>query len=630
MPRSGNVPTLRLTLAAIHPEKSPQSIPLAAAFLAAAIARQLPQHIAVTILDLYIDQSPEESARMIRGTRPDLVGFSVYVWNRALACGTAARLKQEQPQLTVFCGGPEATADRAGMLGAAPWDFLIHGEGEPAIIGALDALLNGQDVAAAPGVATLREGKLQESPPASPAALADLPSPFLAGLIDAGRYSGMLWQISRGCSFGCEFCFDGGGSRTVRRFPLQRLEAELHWLVAQKVSQVFVLDSTFNSDRDRAVSILKLIRKIAPDIHFHFEIRSEFLDRRQAELFAAITCSLQIGLQSGTGSVLQGVGRGFDRHDFIARTNLLNETGVIFGFDLIYGLPGDSLAGFRESIDFALSLYPNHLDIFPLALLPGTKLAARAAKLALHHLPEPPYTLTDSPSFPPEELAAAARLANACDIFYSRGKAVSWFLPMATALGRKPAQLLFDFADYLESGKATATGERELNDDAIFKLQCGFAEKLLTAKKDRKLLLLLLDLIRYNYHHAAALLAVPPPLPTARQLAKMGPADHRLRLAPSARLATFNYDILEILELEGMELRQLTAALDRSGSRAVIYPKQGEIRTEQLHEAYYRLLLQLDGKRSAADSAAQLGIPLPDAAEFLMFALREGIVVLAD
>ena len=47
---------------------------------------------------------------------------------------------------------------------------------------------------------------------------------------------------------------------------------------------------------------------------------------------------------------------------------------MIFGFDLIYGLPGDNLSGFCNSIDFALNLMPNNLELFCLSVLPGTDL----------------------------------------------------------------------------------------------------------------------------------------------------------------------------------------------------------------------------------------------------------------
>lgn len=617
---------LRLTLVAIHPGRSPQSVPLAAAFLAAAVRARFGAGVTVTILDLYADQTPDECSVAIRATRPDLAGFSVYLWNRALCCAVAGMLKEADPRLTLCCGGPEATADQERLLTEAPWDFLIRGDGEGPLVAALEALRAGGAVALLPGIATRAAGRLTAQPPAGAAVLDELPSPLLSGALDAGRYAGMLWQISRGCSFGCEFCFDGGGSRTVRRFSLERLEAELRWFVSHGVSQVFVLDSTFNSDRQRAVSVLRLIRRIAPQIHFHFEVRSEFLDREQAKLFATITCSLQIGLQSGSRGVLQEVGRSFDRADFTTKVSLLNEAGAIFGFDLIYGLPGDSLAGFRESLDFALALYPNHLDIFPLALLPGTVLARRAATLGLEHLPAPPYTLLAAPTFPVAAMAEAGRLAEACDIFYSRGKAVAWFMSVAAAVKLAPSDLLAAFAAYLDARKVERRGVAELDDAAIFPLQTGFVRELFPARGAKKLLPLALDLITYNHHYAAALMTVAPPPLAKQRLAKLAVAPLKPRLAASARLAAFSYDLLEVLAVESGDLRQMAQQLSRAACWAVIYPSSGVVRCETLHPAYVRLLERLDGTVSVAAAARELALPEADAVAFVRFALGEGIV----
>ena len=50
-----------------------------------------------------------------------------------------------------------------------------------------------------------------------------------------------------------------------------------------------------------------------------------------------------------------------------------------------------------------------------------------------------------------------------------------------------------------------------------------------------------------------------------------------LVLAGSARLATFHYEILEILDAGAPDLRQFAASFSPTGSFAVIYPHDGEI-----------------------------------------------------
>lgn len=617
---------LRIALVSIHPGRSPQAVPLAAAFLAAALKNSpaTGKLVEVSLVDLYTEQTAAECSAAISAARPDLTGFSLYAWNRQLAVAAARQLRKDCPDTILCCGGPEATADQLRILGQAPWDFLVHGEGEAPLTEVIRKIAGGERWLGTPGTAMLAEGQLKAFPARESIGLGELPSPFLSGEIDPLKYSGMLWQIARGCSFACDFCFDGGGSRTVRRFPLERIEAELRWFARSGVSQVFVLDSTFNSDRERAVTILRLIRKIAPQIHFHFEVRSEFLDRQQAELFAAITCSLQIGLQSADPAVLKQSGRSFTRADFTAKAALLNKSGAIFGFDLIYGLPGDTLAGFRKSLDFALGLYPNHLDIFPLALLPGTLLAQRSAALGLRHNSEPPYLLTASPAFPADDLAAAARLAAACDIFYSQGKAVAWFMSLLHLLAMTPGSFLEGFYSYLAERGALPAAGKELTDLEIFELQSAFVAKLLTGKKLARFLPIVIDMITYNYHYAAALLATAPP-PAKRGLAPAKLAAARPLLAGSARLAVFSYEILEVLAAGSADLRQLAGHFSPAGSTAVIYPKRGEVLTESLAEPYFKMLESLDGKRTVAALAAELSIPLEDAVAFIKFALAEGI-----
>jgi radical SAM superfamily enzyme YgiQ (UPF0313 family) len=320
------------------------------------------------------------------------------------------------PEALLFAGGPEATADPRGVLDGSALDLVIVGEGEAPFAALCARLKDNQPLKRIPGI--LLKGAAHPFSPSAPLADLDaIPSPYLEGILDYGRYPGILWQLSRGCGFSCDFCFDSRGQHGVRRFSMERIESELRHFAKGGVSQVFVLDSTFNQDIARAKAILRLIGRIAPGIHFHFEVRSEFIDPELARLFAQITCSLQIGLQSSDSRVLQGVGRSFRPDDFVARINLLNQSGAVFGLDLIYGLPGDTLAGFRRSLDFALSLYPNHLDIFPLAVLPGTPLADRSAAIGLKHLPHPPYTLLSSPTFTADDMTMAQRLATACDIF---------------------------------------------------------------------------------------------------------------------------------------------------------------------------------------------------------------------
>jgi hypothetical protein len=622
---------MRLLLVTIHAFRSTQAVPLAAACLKASLdARPAKSHpLTVTFADFFCGDAVDDICRSILDVAPDLVGFSLYAWNRAECCSLAGRLRRDVPSLTIFAGGPEATADPAGVLAEAPFDFLVVGEGEVTLVEALDRLAVGASLKGVAGIARQSGNGIElvrRSPIADPGSL---PSPYLSGALDASIPTGVLWQLSRGCSYGCEFCFDGMGDRTVRRYPLERLEAELDYLVRGGANQIVVLDSTFNLDGKRAKAILRMIRKKAPQVHFHFEARSELLDDEQARLFAGLKCSLQIGLQTADPGVARSVRRSLNRRDFAEKIGLLNREGVAFGFDLICGLPGDSLARFKETLDFALSLYPNSLDIFPLAVLPGTILFERARELGLRHLPKPPYTLEESPTFPAGDMAAARRLAAACDVFYSRGKAVAWFNGVVNALRMSPAAFLEEFAGWLREKTGADCSEADFLDEEIWKMQRDFLSGIFVKRKVKRLLAAALDFVDYHYQYAAAVMAVPPRLPSRRDLERIDFLKRPLSVARSTRLAKFSYEILDLLESGEPDLPHIHATFQPVVSYAAIYPCEGEVATESIAEPYYRLLERLDGVTSAGRVAGGLGIPAAEAREFLAFAAAEGIVILA-
>jgi radical SAM superfamily enzyme YgiQ (UPF0313 family) len=622
---------MKIVLVAIHPCPSPQSVPLANAYLqACALADPgLSATVDISRADFFIGTPAAECAAALLRENPDAVGFSLYVWNRALTLATVAILRSLKPALTIFAGGPEATADPSGVCAGAPLDFLIAGDGEVPFVEAMTRLHGKCPLADTPGLIIPGSTGLRYQAPRPAKELDSLPSPYLSGVLVPEEHGGVLWQLSRGCDFACDFCFDHKGNGGVRRFSLERLKAELAFFISHRVSQVFVLDSTFNRDMKRAKEILRLIKRVAPHIHFHFEVRSEFIDREMAKLFAQLTCSLQIGLQSADPAILKQVGRVFSPADFLDRISMLNESGAIFGFDLIYGLPGDSLDGFRASLDFALRLYPNHLDIFPLALLPGTRLAGRAAESGLRHLTEPPYTLLSTPSFSAAEMEQARKTAVACDIFYSRGKAVAWFNPVLNAVGLSAASLLEGFAAWLAEKYTTPLAEEQFTDAEIWVFQRDFLKMLFARQKKGKLLPVALDLVDFHFNYAAALLAPAPELPSDRELEQTDLLQTPLSRAPSARLVRFNYEILDILETGDIDLKEFAACFTATGSSAVMYPRAGEVFTESLIEPYFQLLTALDGITPAGEVAARLAIPADEAASFLEFAAAEGIVCLA-
>ncbi len=514
---SESVPRIICTTVLI--EKSPQALPLGAACIASALKHNAATagKYDVVLASVSAEDADYEAAvrsggeaRLIAGKLldsgvPAVVCFSVYVWNRSVLERTAEEVKRRYPQIVCIAGGPEITAD---PFSGTSFDYTVAGEGETAVpeLVALIASARTENTKLPQGVYVPRDGRkdvqISAFLHAQPPDVGTLVSPWLDGTIDPGSYGGALWELARGCPFNCSYCYESKGEKRVRYFPMERIEKELDLFALKKIPQVFVLDPTYNADKKRALGMLHLIAQKVPGTFFYFEGRAEFIDRELAQAFTAIPCSLQIGLQSMHEDVLAKVHRTLAKKLFVKNIGILNDTGVVFGFDLIYGLPGDSLSGFRESVDFALSLYPNNLELFCLSVLPGTDLYDSAESLGLVWDKKPPYHVLYTDRFSAGDMQRAEQLSQACELFYNQGRAVPWFNNVLRPAHCRPSVFLADFVSWWK----THTGGRPLADmihscpphEQIEKIQLEFIGSEYTEKNLAALLPAAEDIVKLN------------------------------------------------------------------------------------------------------------------------------------
>ncbi|MCQ2578102.1 MAG: radical SAM protein [Treponema sp.] len=467
-------------------ETSPQSIPLGAACVASAVKNdpRLKDKLDVKLVwlskedEAYIKAEKEGTVgkliahKIAEGSgssKVDFACFSVYVWNHRESEDAAKILKENSPDCVTICGGPEVTANPLGMKG---FDYTISGEGEKQNSDLLYKLLSKDETSVNPENREIAREELMSW---------CYPGPYLDGTVNPDDFQGgALWELSRGCPFKCSYCFESKGSKKVKYFPMEKIEKELELFRQKKVRQVFVLDPTYNADKKRALEILKLIAKKTPNTFYYFEARAEFIDREMAKAFTKIPCCLQFGLQSTNEKVLKNVNRTFDRQIFTRNIGFLNDAGVIFGFDLIFGLPGDNLSGFFNSVDFALKLYPNNLETFCLSVLPGTMLFDQAKDFGLVFQEKAPYRILSTPTFGKEDLAKAQDFSNACNYFYNDGRAVPWFMALCALLKMQPSVLIKEFLSWAMKKKTDLLCKTSF--DGIQKTQLDFISDLLNQK----------------------------------------------------------------------------------------------------------------------------------------------------
>ncbi|AHC15647.1 B12-binding domain-containing radical SAM protein [Salinispira pacifica] len=575
--------------------------------------------------DFSTSDSPEMAAASILARKPGSVGFSMYIWNRSFCLETAEIIKNRAPSVILYTGGAEVTADPESLDRESVIDYILPGEGELPFRILMDYIKSLHS----PHTKNREEKPARLLSRSNIHDIRTLPSPYLEGngMTENGGEPRrvLLWELSRGCPYNCAFCAESRGIAGVRYISMERIEAELKLFERQGVEQIFVLDPTFNTGHDRAIEILGLIAVHAPSIHFTFEVRAELLNVEQAEAFSKIRCSLQIGLQSADSDVLRYVNRSIRPDMFMEKIGHLNEYGVIFGLDLIYGLPADTLQGFQRSLDFALSCLPNHLDIFRLSVFPGTELHEKADSLGLIRQPSPPYAVLGTDDFSEQELSRAEELAAAANRFYNQGAAVAWFMPVCDALEMRPSEFLGFAADiHEENGAAIQTGDG-FHPDPLMHWQLEVLRLAFRKHKKKRYGKVAADLCRYHHYYARALkeadLAEDAGNPEA-QISRGAV----LRRSSQLYLADFNYDVNLYTEPGMFSLEDFVREYDPEPSFAMIFAATGEIVTLALEEPYYVLLTKINGSDTLKTLLEQTGLSFDDVEDLLVFLHSNGLM----
>ncbi len=618
---------MKIVFCTLHVRRSIQAVSLAAGCLAAALPLDLRQ--SCVLLDFFPDQTDQEILSAILEAKPDIVAFPVYVWNRQRLIGIARQLHQINDQFYLVAGGPEATGDPVGLASAAPWSALVRGEGEAAFAGLLAVLAQGFPDQPLPGVTLMLEDGPLSGEEHCPHDLSIAPSPWLSGILEPQPSGGVLWEVARGCAFSCDYCFEARGHAGVRHIDRQRLQAELDLFARLEISQVWILDSTFNYPPERGIALLELLLERAPHLHYHFEAKADFIDRHTASLLGELNCSVQLGLQSIHEQVLKAIHRPLDLEILAEKVHLLEAEGVVYGFDLIYGLPQDSYAGFKDSLDTVLSFSPNHVHIFPLAVLPGTRLALQHDRYGIVAQREPPYELISSSSWSVAEMDLCRHLAAAADLFYNTGRAVAFFPAILQALQTRPSALFEDFFRWAlqqpDIDRESLLIPSNWKADDVYRMLQGYLCRQLRKTGQGHLVSVFLDLLCYHFNYAETLLGeelLPPPDEAFLQTNLW---ETPLQISEKCRLVPFAYEILNLLEMEEMQLEEIASLFRPVGSVALFMRRDNEVFCESLGEEMLRLLKQSNGKLSPKDIFAG-SLSQATGVELVQFAVSEGLL----
>jgi Protein of unknown function (DUF4080) len=203
-------------------------------------------------------------------------------------------------------------------------------------------------------------------------------------------------------------------------------------------------------------------------VFVHFEVVPDSLpDRLKALIaqFPAGALQFEVGIQSFNPEVQQRVSRKQDNDKTAENLRwLVNESRAHVHADLIFGLPGETLASFAEGFDRLYDLAPHEIQFGILKRLRGTPITRHTAEYAMVYDPQTPYTILQNSTVDFATLQRVNRFARYWDMVANSGRfssALKLLLAPGSAFGNFMA-----FSDWLwqTTGKTHEFGYEKLVD----------------------------------------------------------------------------------------------------------------------------------------------------------------------
>ena len=126
--------------------------------------------IQIELCELHINLPYRRVLGDLARKKPDVIGFSCYIWNIGYVLRLCRALRLALPETRIFLGGPEAAFAQEELLREnSCLDAALSGEGEAVLPAFLAAIRDGREIVGLPGVAARDEsGEINIAPPPAP------------------------------------------------------------------------------------------------------------------------------------------------------------------------------------------------------------------------------------------------------------------------------------------------------------------------------------------------------------------------------------------------------------------------------------------------------------------------------
>ena len=351
----------------------------------------------LSIREYTINQSLDSIIGNIYEEKPDLLGFSCYIWNMEIIRKVACEIHKILPGCMIWYGGPEVSYNGEDVLQEDIWaDGVMEGEGEQSFYEILCCFQKEGRRGEYGQIAGLVWRKGEQVLKTEPRVREKMdkfvfPYQYMERLENRIVY----YETSRGCPYGCSYCLSSVEKKVYFR-DLELVKKELQFFLDNRVPQVKFVDRTFNCNPAHTMEIWKYIQEHDNQVtNFHFELSADILTEEEIHYlrkFRPGLAQFEIGVQTTNLSTLEAINRRTDLQRLQRNVAKIREGRNIHQhLDLIAGLPYEDMASFRKSFNDVYEMQPDQLQLGFLKVLKGSPLYGKVAEFGIVYQSAAPY-----------------------------------------------------------------------------------------------------------------------------------------------------------------------------------------------------------------------------------------------
>ncbi|MBB6674840.1 B12-binding domain-containing radical SAM protein [Cohnella nanjingensis] len=408
------------------------------------------------IAEYTIKDPPMTIAADLFRRKPDVIGFSCYIWNIEETIVVIDMLRKVLPDVTIVLGGPEVSYDtEQWMERLTAVDFIVMGEGEETFRDLLRELSGARKFHFVFGLAYRKDGRAIVNPGRPKLDLGALPSPYrFAEDVPSLANRVVYFETSRGCPFSCQFCLSSI-EVGVRYFDMDRVKADINYLIDSGAKLIKFVDRTFNIKRDYALEMFRFLIDNHRGCVFQFEITADIMRPEVLDFLAEHAppgvFRFEIGVQSTNDVTNLAVQRRQNWSKLVRTVTKVKESGKIDQhLDLIAGLPHEDYDTFRKTFNDVFALRPEELQLGFLKMLRGTGLRLDADKFGYVYMDRAPYEMLGNDLMPFADIVRIKRVEDVLEKYWNAHRMDRTIEYLVDKAYPSPFDFFQRFGDYWE------------------------------------------------------------------------------------------------------------------------------------------------------------------------------------